>query len=121
MKPYSKLILGVCCAFFFCRLAYPQSGATLIAESGYKKIDVELNQVYNELIEVLKVKGSKDDIVKAQRAWIAFRESDAKARAGITSDGGSAYSMDYLANMTEMTQQRVEQLKAILKVVKFKG
>ena len=95
----------------FSPLACCQSDATLLAEDGYKKADAELNQIYNELIGVLKEKRNKDDLSKAQRAWIMFRESDAKARAGITSDGGSAYAMDYLANMTEITQQRIEQLR----------
>lgn len=105
------------CALLLSCSAYCQSEATQLAEEQYKKADAELNKTYGELLDTLKDKRIRDDFEKARSAWISFRESDAKARAGLSSDGGSAYAMDYYANMTEATQQRTAQLMVILRAL----
>ena len=84
------------------------------ADQSFKAADAELNRTYKLLQSHLQSAQQKKDLTKAQKAWIAFRDSNAAFRAGVTSGGGSAYSMDYLANLTELTQQRNKQLKALL-------
>lgn len=107
------------------------SEATEAAGNSFQKADAELNTVDEKVIRLLDSrisnasdnkndranlanKHAKTDLVKAQRAWITFREKEAAARAGVTSQGGSAYAMDYQANMTETTRQRIVQLELML-------
>lgn len=108
------------------------SEATDAADNSFQKADAELNTVYEKVIRLLDSKisnasgnkndranlankNAKADLVKAQRAWITFRENEAAARAGVTSQGGSAYAMDYQANMAETTRQRIVQLEIMLR------
>ena len=87
---------------------------TTIADQSFKLADAELNSTYKLLQSRLQSASQKSELTKAQKAWIAFRDSDATFRAGVSSGGGSAYSMDYLANLTELTEQRAKELKALL-------
>jgi len=96
-----------------CGLVCAQSEATSLAESAYKHSDTQLNEVYKKIVNKIPP-NAKQGFVESQRAWIAFRDLDAKCRAGIASQGGSSYSTDYLAILTELTEQRVAHLKILL-------
>jgi len=96
-----------------CGLVCAQSEATSLAESAYKHSDTQLNEVYKKIVNKIPP-NAKQAFVESQRAWIAFRDLDAKCRAGIASQGGSSYSTDYLAILTELTEQRVAHLKILL-------
>jgi len=90
-----------------------QSEATTLAESDYKKTDKELNEIYTKILKRIQKK-PKQEFIESQRAWLSFRDLDAKFRAGISSQGGSSYSTDYIAILTELTAQRVIHLNSIL-------
>ncbi len=88
------------------------------AYQDWKKADDELNQVYNQIL-----KKYKDDKVfisklqKAELAWIKFKDAEIEA---IYPDEdkrnyGSVYPMCVSGIATEMTQQRIKELKLWLK------
>lgn len=90
-----------------------QSDAKLEAERAFKEADADLNRTYQQLQSLLKSPQAKADLAKAQRAWVSFRDGDSASRAGVSSDGGSAYAMDLMSNQAELTAERTRQLKAI--------
>jgi uncharacterized protein YecT (DUF1311 family) len=98
----------------FVQRSYAQSEAATGAEQLFKKADAELNQVCDDVTKKLTDGRQKTDFIKAQKAWVSFRDADAEFRAGVTG-GGSAYTTDYLANLTELTEERTKQLSEFLK------
>lgn len=113
MKAHLLSIFSIA-ALLIAPSAFAQSEATLAAERWFRRADADLNRTYTQLQSRLKSPRAKDELAKAQRAWIAFRDSDSAFRAGITSGGGSAYSMDYMGNQAELTEQRTKKLKTFL-------
>lgn len=102
--------------FLFCTAtAFSQTQMELNrdAAAAYKKADKELNQVYNQLVAMLNEK-EKARLVKAQRAWITFRDAHAHFSAGMY-EGGSMQPLMHATAMKEVTMQRIEQLKQEIK------
>jgi len=94
--------------------AKAQPDAKAEAERSFKQADADLNKTYQQLQLRLESPQAKADLAKAQRAWIALRDSESALRAGVSSGGGSAYSTDFMANQAELTEQRTQQLNALL-------
>jgi len=89
--------------------------ATLAPEQDFKKADAELNRTYNILQSRLESPQAKAELAKAQRAWISFRDADSAFRAEFAlGEKNSAKSADNLTNQTELTEQRILQLKSQL-------
>ena len=86
----------------------------------YQKADAELNQVYQKLVAA-----NKDDqlfldkLKAAEQAWIIFRDAQLAAIYPVTDDPrvkyGSIYPMCYCLAQTELTQDRIKQLRRMLK------
>ena len=103
------------CLFSFALSGQSQSEATTQAEKGLEAAASELDAVYQTVLKRIENPKLKQDVQAAQRAWIAYRDREAVARAGVSSQGGSAYSMDLLATRAELTQERTLQLQKLLK------
>ena len=86
-----------------------------IAVEGYQKADTSLNTSYKTLLAHIKNEKARNSLKAAQEAWIKFRDAEAEARAWITSDGGAALRLDRLGFLTNLTGQREEELKKLLK------
>jgi uncharacterized protein YecT (DUF1311 family) len=95
--------------------ARSQSEATLQAEKAFEQADGELKAVYTMVLDKTKHPKLRHDVQAAQRAWLVFRDREGAARAGVSSQGGSAYSMDYHAARAELTKERTVQLQNLLK------
>ncbi len=80
-----------------------------IAAADYKKIDNELNVVYQKIIKSSNSR-SAANLRAAQRAWITFRDAEAKYKC-TDSEGGSMYPIDYNYALTNLTKQRIQQLR----------
>ena len=103
------------CLFAFASPGQSQSKATAQAEKGLAEAASELDSAYRTVLKRIKHPKLKQDVQAAQRAWVAFRDREAVARAGVSSQGGSAYSMDLLAARAELTRERTLQLQKLLK------
>jgi uncharacterized protein YecT (DUF1311 family) len=80
------------------------------AAKDFEKADAELNSAYAALMTKLPDAGSKQKLKESQRAWVAFRDAEAAFAAG----GGTMAPTLRYATMTELTEQRIKQLKTHL-------
>jgi uncharacterized protein YecT (DUF1311 family) len=92
--------------------AHAQSQAEMNhqAAKDFAKADAQLNSTYAALMAKLPDAESKRKLKESQRAWIAFRD----AEAAFEGRGGTMAPTLRYATKTELTQQRIKQLKATL-------
>lgn len=77
-----------------------------------KAADAKLNAVYQQVMA--KTTGEqKALIIKAEAAWIKFRDADADAEAFINK-GGTIYPLVHNGIMTRVTTARTKELQAYL-------
>ena len=112
-------IVVIACFLAFSGESFGQPDVMNAAEKDFKKADSEMNAVYQKALVELAQDSDHGKILiadfkKAQRAWLTFRDAEAACRAGVTSNGGSAYTMNYLANLTSLTLHRTKDLSELL-------
>jgi uncharacterized protein YecT (DUF1311 family) len=79
----------------------------------YQAADAELNRVYRQLASQLS--GMRREQLKAaQQAWIVFRDKNAAFAASVV-EGGTLYPLLEITELTNLTKQRTDQLRAHLK------
>lgn len=76
------------------------------ADQQYRKQDQRLNAVYKKLDKT-------PELVRAQRAWIAFRDAECEW-AVAEYEGGSIVPMAYSYCLAGMTEERVKTLERVL-------
>ena len=86
----------------------------------YKRADVELNRVYQQLLSANANDPVFIDKLKtAQRAWIAFRDAQLAAIYPDTEDPkvkyGSVFTMCYCGAQQDLTEERTKHLKRMLR------
>jgi uncharacterized protein YecT (DUF1311 family) len=89
-----------------------QAGMNAVARADFVKADLDLNKTYQAVLGKLPI-AEKQKLKQAQRAWIAVRDSEA-ARAADQRGGGSMAPTIRYERMTELTRQRIKELKAML-------
>jgi len=91
------------------------------AETDYKAADDALNDVYRKVLahiadsagEAPYDRASWEKAMReAQRAWVAFRDSDCKGAVPMEWSGGTGTTAAVLGCMTEKTAARTSDLKA---------
>ncbi|MEQ1938996.1 lysozyme inhibitor LprI family protein [Mesorhizobium sp. CN5-321] len=98
--------------------ALPLLAAAALADSDpgadFQKADKALNSTFRQVQSRLSDdSGGKARLVKAQRAWIAFRDAECTFQSS-GEDGGSAAPLVVASCKAELTTQRTKQLKAYL-------
>jgi uncharacterized protein YecT (DUF1311 family) len=95
--------------------SYAQTQAAMNAQARaeFEKADAELNKTYEALLTKLPDAASKQKLKESQRAWLAFRDVEAAFAADQARGGSMAPTIRY-ETMTELTQQRIKQLKSHL-------
>ncbi|MGI9363668.1 MAG: lysozyme inhibitor LprI family protein [Rhizobiaceae bacterium] len=100
----------------------PQQGMNYCAGVDFKKADTALNQAWKFVFSQIKDrdttqieqwKGWPDAVLKAQRAWIEFRDTNCATEA-FKYRGGSIEPLIYQTCRTDMTEKRIQQLKSLL-------
>ncbi|MCU1752900.1 lysozyme inhibitor LprI family protein [Pseudomonas sp. 6D_7.1_Bac1] len=98
-----------------CANAADQRTMNECAAKDFKNADTQLNALYKQINERLKDNAeSKQRLVGAQRAWVAFRDAECTFSASGVA-GGSVYPMIYSNCEAELTLKRVEAFKTYLK------
>lgn len=92
--------------------AQTQAEMNRTAFTAYNKADAELNKIYKKVIGTLDEK-QKLLLIKAQKDWLKFRDSHCKFDAE-QYNGGSIQPLIYSSCLTEKTEDRISDLKAIL-------
>jgi uncharacterized protein YecT (DUF1311 family) len=96
-----------------CRDAISTAEMRACVNERYRAADAELNRVYRQL--AARLPPERQDILHAaQQSWIAFRDRHAAFAASAVA-GGTLYPIVEVAELTRMTKQRTEQLRASLK------
>jgi len=98
-----------------CTNATTQGEMNQCAAQEKKAADDELNSLYKQITARLKDNPeAKQLLVKAQRAWIGFRDAECDfSSSGV--EGGSVYPLIYGNCITALTKARVETFKTYLK------
>ena len=79
------------------------------AERDAARADKALNEVYKKLLASQDAEGAKL-LKESQRAWIAFRDAEAKFAAD-EARGGSMAPLLYSGTLARLTEERVKNLK----------
>jgi len=93
--------------------AQTQAEMNAQARPDFKQADAELNKTYQSVLAKLRDAESKQKLRQAQRAWVASRDAEAE-RAAKQEEGGSMAPTLRYEKMTELTQKRIKELKAML-------
>jgi uncharacterized protein YecT (DUF1311 family) len=109
------------CAAFLVSLLIPvaqihaqtQTAMNAQARTEFVRADAELNKAYEALLKKLPDRQGKEKLKQSQRAWLAFRDAEAAFTADQARGGSMAATIRY-ETMTELTQQRIKQLKTRL-------
>ena len=104
------LLLASFVLFGSCAFSQTQVELNESAHKEYLKKDAELNKVYKKLVAKLGASKDKDLLVKAQRAWIAYRDAHC-AYTESSYEGGSMQPLVYSGCMRQVTEERIKQLK----------
>lgn len=85
------------------------------ASDNYKKADLELNEVYQQILNEYKNDTALiKHLKKSQRIWIAFRDAELEMKFPLNNkqvEYGSNYAMCVSEYLTELTCERTEKLK----------
>jgi uncharacterized protein YecT (DUF1311 family) len=92
--------------------AQTQAAMNAQARGDFKQADAELNKTYQSVLAKLPT-AEKQKLKEAQRAWIASRDAEAERTAKEAEGGSMAPTLRY-EKMTELTQERIKELKAML-------
>jgi uncharacterized protein YecT (DUF1311 family) len=117
MKNY---ILAILILLPMALMSQTQTEMNAQAAKDYKKADIELNKVYQQ---VLKKYGQNNLFLKemkaAQQLWVQFRDAEFKRAFPHYNEGntyyGSMFSLEKSTFMETMTVERTKTLKLILK------
>jgi uncharacterized protein YecT (DUF1311 family) len=93
--------------------AQTQAAMNAQAREDFARADADLNKTYQAVLAKVRDTESKQKLRETQRAWIASRDAEA-ARAAGEADGGSMAPTLRYEKMTELTQERIKELKAML-------
>ncbi|WP_247310482.1 lysozyme inhibitor LprI family protein [Ralstonia pseudosolanacearum] len=84
----------------------------LCASYRWTQEDIRLNRIYTRSIEKAKEMGFEASLIRAQRAWLAYRDA-ACTYEGQTGAGGGAYERLYVLSCKEtLTRERADHLAA---------
>ena len=90
--------------------AQTQAAMNSQARGEFEQADAELNKTYQAVLKKLPDAESKQKLKETQRAWIASRDAEATRAAGEARGGSMAPTLRY-ETMTELTRERINQLK----------
>lgn len=105
-KPAAKPTKKVACGDLM-----TQNEMNRCAQDEYKKADVELNKVYQQVMAKLTPE-HKAKLKTAQLAWIQFRDAHCDCNS-FTFDGGSMQPLIRFTCLDSETQHRIKQLKSL--------
>ncbi len=81
----------------------------------FQKADDELNAVWAQVRQTFAKDGygkrSKAELLKSQRAWIAYRKAECDGSVGQDWEGGTGRPMAVNLCGTELTKQRTKRLR----------
>jgi uncharacterized protein YecT (DUF1311 family) len=77
--------------------------------------DVRMNKAYKQMLAKAKVASYEKSLVKAQRAWLAYRDAACAFEGEMGAGGGTAEGLYVLSCKEEVTKQQAERLEAAIR------
>lgn len=74
--------------------------------------DVRLNRIYKQALAMARERGYEASLIRAQRAWLAFRDAACTYEGEMGAGGGSAEGLYVLGCKEDITKQRANRLEA---------
>lgn len=111
-KSQLLLVLGLVLGASLLAIGQDQQTMNRQAEADAAVADKELNTVYKKVLAALDDEG-KALLKTSQRAWIAYRDAEAKFAAD-EMRGGSAAPLLYSGALASLTKERVKRLRQSL-------
>jgi uncharacterized protein YecT (DUF1311 family) len=115
-----ECILSILIVLGFASLAanaFSQTQVELNREAAvsFERADAQLNDIYKKVLSAAAAVDEERQrrLIKAQRAWLAYRDAEADFEADEVR-GGTAYSMEYNGARTNLTNERVKVLRELL-------
>jgi len=112
LKKFTFIILFIAFSKTSNLVAQTQMEMNQTAYNNFKKADADLNKIYKKVMKILNER-EKKLMIKAQKDWLIFRDSHCKFEIE-QYNGGSIQPLIYSTCLTEQTNSRIEDLKAIL-------
>jgi uncharacterized protein YecT (DUF1311 family) len=96
--------------------SYAQSQAEMNQQAAkdFDVADAAMNEAYKPFMHKID-KEAQTKLKSAQRAWVAFRDTQAELEADLAARGGSMVPMIYNGCRTEITKARTKELQKLLK------
>ncbi len=94
--------------------AQTQAEMNLHASRDFDQADGSLNVVYKQLIAKLDDE-AQTKLKEAQRAWLEFRDAQARCESDLGARGGTMAPLIYHLTRTALTEARIKDLKRLLK------
>ncbi|WP_165973892.1 lysozyme inhibitor LprI family protein [Paucimonas lemoignei] len=87
----------------------------ICASYNWVKQDVNLNRIYKRALAKAKMMGYESSLVKAQQAWLEYRDAACAFEGEIESGGGTAEGLYVLSCKESLTKERADRLAELLK------
>jgi uncharacterized protein YecT (DUF1311 family) len=75
--------------------------------------DIRLNLVYKQTVAKAKESGYEASLIKAQRAWVLYRDSNCTFEGEMGAGGGTAEGLYILSCKEELTKQQANRLETV--------
>ncbi len=104
-----------------CKNPQTQMEMNICSQRDYEAADKALNAQYQTTRKAMKkwdadssadLKGAEDALVKAQRAWVVYRDAQCIS-SGFQAHGGSMEPMLISGCQADLTRKRIEELKEL--------
>ena len=96
-----------------CSKAMTQMDMDFCAGKNFQASDKKLNDTYRDVMTALGDKNYQAKLKAAQRAWIAYRDTECTFEVA-ENEGGSIYPMVYSLCETKLTDARTKELQSYL-------
>jgi len=114
----NRILLILFLTFNLTCFSQTQSEMNKESSNEYKKVDIELNNVYQKILFEYKSDSTFiDRLKKAQRIWITYRDAELEMKFPADNkqaEYGSVYPMCVSLYLKELTENRIENLKVWL-------
>ena len=97
-----------------------QAEANACSRREYEKGDVEMNDVYRQLMSELGGESDKDQqkLRQAQQLWLQYRDANCESEASVY-EGGTIRPAIYNLCLASLTRERATRMKAFLAEVRM--
>jgi uncharacterized protein YecT (DUF1311 family) len=77
--------------------------------------DVRLNHLYKQSLEKARELSYEKSLIRAQRAWLAYRDATCAYEGEMGAGGGTAEGLYVLSCKEDLTKERADRLEAALR------